>query len=295
MWGSRATSRRKYRPKGLQTANVLNVSAAGSLKRRSAMAFRVAVVSLFLLAGLASAGILAWQGMRFIGGYLLYDNDLFRMRSFKITCDGEVITQKHVVEYLDLNTCSNIFAFNMAERRARLLKEVPRIRSAEFARRLPGELYITIHERMPVARLQMNSYFLTIDRDGYILGTSPGVKSLPVIAGHTPAGLRPGVRLEDRKVTKALDFLLVCDTTMVGNYVRARSINVARPEALEVELAEGEKIKFAWQGMQQDSPAGRANMESKLNLLADILRAAAAGGKKHSYIDLTLENNIPAI
>jgi cell division septal protein FtsQ len=295
MWGSRATSRRTKHQAGLHTASVLRVSAAGTLRRRkSIFLLKIALAFVIAAAGLASAGILAWQGARSISRYLFFQNDIFRLRNFKIVCDGEIVTPKHIFEYLELSSCSNIFAFNMAGSREMLLKNVPRIKSAEFARRLPGELIITIRERLPVARLQMNSYFLTIDRDGYILGTSAGSKNLPVISGHELSGLRPGIRLEERKITKALDVLRACDTTPVGNYVRIKNIDVGKPDALEIELAEGEKGRFSWQGMDQESAASRGNMENKLNRLADSLRSAAARGKKIAFIDMTVENNFPA-
>jgi len=182
----------------------------------------------------------------------------------------------------------------MAEGHAALLKKVPRIKSAEFARRLPGELSITIHERLPVARLQMNAYCLMVDREGYILGTSSGSKNLPVIFGHELSGLRPGVQLGEQKIMRALDVLTVCNTTPVGNYVKTKSIDVSKADVLELALADGEKVKLSWTGMDQEFPASRDSLENKLTRLAESLRSAAARGKKIASIDLTVENNFPA-
>jgi len=295
MWGKRATGRRANRQDGLRSGSVLRFSAGGATRRRSNMVLlRIAFVLLIALAGLVSAGILAWMGARSISQYLFFQNDIFHLRNLKIVCDGEIVTPKHINEYLELNSCSNIFAFNMAEGRATLLNKVPRIKSAEFARRLPGELSITIHERLPVARLQMGSYYLTVDQEGYILGTSTGSKNIPVISGHELSGLRPGVLLEERKIMKALEVLTVCDTTPVGNQVRIKNIDVGKAESLEIALADGEKIRFAWTGMDQDSPASRDNLENKLGRLAESLRSAASRGKKIAFIDMTTENNFPA-
>ena len=295
MWGSRVTSRRKNRQAGLHTASVLRVAATGALRRRNSI-FLLKMVFLFIvaMAGLISVGILAWHGTRSIGKYLFFQNDIFNLRNFKIVCDGEIVTPKHIFEYLELNSCSNIFAFNMANSRDMLLKNVPRIKNAEFTRHLPGELIITIRERLSVARLEMNSYYLTIDHDGYILGISSGSKKLPVISGHEFSGLRPGIHLKERKIIKALDVLAVCDTTPVGNYVRLKNIDVGNPEVLEIYLAEGEKVKLSWNGMDQESAVARKNLENKLNRLAESLRSAATRGKKIAFIDMTVENNFPA-
>lgn len=254
----------------------------------------MAVILLISLAGIISVGILAWQGARSIGQYLIFQNDIFRLRNCKIVCDGEVVTPKHIVEYLELNSCSNIFAFNMAEGHAVLLKKVPRIKSADFTRRLPGELSITIHERLPVARLQMNAYYLMVDHEGYILGTSSGSKTLPIISGHELSGLRPGVQLGGRKIMRALDVLTVGNTTPVGNYVRIKNINVSKADVLELVLADGEKVKLSWTGMDQESSASKDSLENKLTRLAKSLQSAAARGKKIASIDMTMENNFPA-
>lgn len=295
MWGKRATGRRVNRQDGLRDGNLLRFSAGSATRRRDNIALlRIVFVLLIALAGMASVGILAWMGARSISQYLFLQNDIFRLRNFKIVCDGEVVTPKFISENLKLNSCSNIFAFNMAEGRTTLLNDVPRIKSAEFTRRLPGELSITIHERLPAARLQMGSYYLTVDREGYILGPSTGSKNLPVISGHELSGLRPGVLLEERKTMKALEVLMICDTTPAGNQVRIKSIDVGKAESLEIALADGEKVRFAWTGMDQDSPAARDNLENKLGRLAENLRSAASRGKKIAFIDMTMENNFPA-
>jgi len=279
----------------LHTVSVLGVSAGGAKGRRNRiLLLRMGIIMLISLAGACSVGILAWQGARSIGQYLFFQNDIFRLRNFKIVCDGEVVTPKHIVEYMELNNCSNIFAFNMAEGRAALLNKVPRIKSAEFTRRLPGELSITIHERIPVARLQMNSYCLTVDREGFILGISSGSKNLPVLFGHELSGLRPGIRLEERKIMNALDVLAVCDTIPAGNYIKIKSIDVSKADVLELTLADGEKIKLSWIGMNQESSASKDSLENKLTRLAESLRSAAARGKKIASIDMTVENNFPA-
>lgn len=255
-------------------------------------ALRMAITLVMALAGLAALGILAWIGTQSIAQFLFFRNEIFRLRSVKIECDGEVITPKHVSEYLILNTCSNLFSFNMAAERAALLKKVPRIRNVEFTRTLPGKLAIVVRERLPMARLGMGYYYLAVDREGKILGPSSGSKNLPVISRHKLSGLRPGVLLEDMKIARALKVLTTCDTTPVGEQIKIREIDVAQEDALELTLAGGEKVLFAWPDMDRDAPGN--NLERKLIRLAESLKSAAARGKKIAAIDMTLENNFPA-
>jgi len=295
MWGKRTKKRRSGRHDGLNTGEVLQVTAfSAKIRRNKMLILRMALAALMAAAGLASCGILAWLGAQSIGRYLFFQNDIFRLRAVKIECDGEVVTPKHISEYLELNTCSNLFAFNMTKERAALLKKVPRIKDAEFSRCLPGELTVVIHERLPVARLDMGAYYLTIDREGRVLGTSSGSKNLAVISGHRLAGLRPGIQLDEKKTVHALEVLAVCDTTPAGNYVKIKNIDVSRADALELTLADGEKVKLSWTDMDRPSNFARDSLERKLTRLAESLQSAAARGKKIAFIDMTVENNFPA-
>jgi len=295
MWGKKAKNWRSDRRGGLNSGDVLHVAAFSAKIRRNKMFFFRLAGGLFIaVAGLVSFGILAWLGAQSIGQYLLFQNDLFRLRTVKIECDGEVLTPKHIYEYLTLNNCSNLFAFNMSNERAALLKKVPRIKDLEFTRRLPGELTIMIHERLPVARLDMGAYYLTIDREGHVLGTSSGSKNLPVISGHKLAGLRPGIQLDDRKTTRALEALMACDAMPAGNYVKIKNIDVGKADLLELTLSDGERVNLSWTDMDRPSTTSRDSLERKLTRLAESLKSAAARGKKIAAIDMTVENNFPA-
>lgn len=279
---------------GFNSGDVLPVGISLKGRGKNLFLLRLGAILLVAFLGLSSIGILMWLGARSIGQYLFFQNDLFRLRNVKIECDGEVITPKLIVEYLALNSCSNLFMFNMLEEHAALLQKVPRIKKADFARRLPGELTIIISERLPVARLEMGAYYLTLDREGFVLGTSPGLKNLPVISGHDLHGLRPGVQMDEMKVMRALDVLKICDASPVGNYVKIAGINVADAETIYLTLAGGEKVKLSWIEMNQPSTVSRENLERKLIRLAESLRTAAARGKKIASIDMTMENNFPA-
>lgn len=294
MWGRRSNS--KHSQRNLNTGEALRLAAGGGKKwRNSIFLARIAAAMLVVCAGAASAGILAWYGAKSIGQYLLYQNGIFALKSASIDCSGDVVTPKLISEYLGLNSCSNIFAFNITEERELLLKKVPRIKEARFERRLPGELIITISERQPLARLDMNSYYLTIDRDGRVLGPSSGLKGLPAVAGHGLSNVRPGVQIEQRKIARALALISACESSPSGNIVKLKTIDVSGDDSLDLTLADGEKVEFAWNDMEHDSPAARDSLACKLSQLAESLRSAAARGKTIVSIDMTVDNNFPAI
>lgn len=243
---------------------------------------------------LLSVAVLAWAGLHLAGQALFARNPLFTITNFNIECSGEIITPNHVMEYAALYGCNNLFDVDLAAVRERLLHTVPRVREVELARRLPGELRIRVWERVAAARLD-GPPDLAIDGEGMVLGRpAPGALTLPLVTGYSQAGLRPGSSLAGTAVMDALDVLAVCATAPVGRDLRIHAIDVRNREALDVQLAEGERVRLAWAHMGERSALGRERLEQKLKRLVEILRAAAQQGKRYATIDLTVDNNIPA-
>ena len=261
------------------------VSLSSKVKFRWFGGFLVLLVSLLALA------VVLWVGLQFLNRYLLQQNDLFRIREFKIKCVGEVITSKHVMDYAELAGASNLFALNIAEKRDFLQKKVPRVKSVKISRRLPGELIIEVQERTSIARLEMSGYYLTVDREGCVLGPSSGASQLPVISGHAMPGLRPGLRLGGTPVMNALEVFDVCETTQIRDLFKVLRIDVRNREALELSLGNGERVRLAWPQMGKGDALERDHLEQKLLKLAEILKTAAAQGKRVASLDMTLENN----
>jgi len=247
-----------------------------------------------ILSSLTACGILLWVGTQSLGRLLFRQNDLFRVRNIKIECNGDIITPKHIMEYARLSEMQHLFAANIEEIRDQLLMKVPRLKAVEIKRRLPGELIIRVRERVSMAQLEVNHYYLTLDREGYVLGPTPGSKALPILAGYDLPGIRPGVQLSAAGVRNALEVLDVCQTTPIGQRVRIVSIDVRNAQALELRLANGERVLLAWNHMGESSSLGREQLEQKLARLAESLKSAAQRSKRIAWIDMTLENNFPA-
>jgi cell division protein FtsQ len=198
------------------------------------------------------------------------------------------------MEYARLSEMEYLFAANIEEIRNQLLMKVPRLKAVEIKRRLPGELIISVRERVSVAQLEVNHYYLTLDREGYVLGKAAGSKTIPILAGYDVPGIRPGVQLSAAGVRNALEVLDVCQTTPIGQRVQIASIDVHNAQALELRLVNGERVLLAWNHMGEPSSLAREQLEQKLARLAESLQSAAHRSKRISWIDMTLENNFPA-
>jgi cell division septal protein FtsQ len=252
------------------------------------------IIVAVMLSSLTACGILIWVGTQSLGRLLFQQNDLFRVRDIKIECNGDIITPKHIMDYARLSEMKHLFAANIEEIRDQLLMQVPRLKAVEIKRRLPGELIIRVRERVSMAQLEVNNYYLTLDREGYVLGPMPGSKTMPILVGYDLPGIRPGVQLSAAGVRNALEVLDVCQTTPIGQRVLIASIDVRNAQALELRLANGERVLLAWTHMGEPSSLEREQLEQKLARLAESLKSAAHRSKRIAWIDMTLENNFPA-
>ena len=296
MWWKRVIEQRRRRwaraNRGDRPESVLRFSARNRAGGKEWG--RRLIMATIMLSGLTACGILIWVGTLSLGRLLFRQNDLFRIRDIKIECNGDIITPKHIIEYARLSEMKHLFAANIEEIRDQLLMKVPRLKAVEIKRRLPGELIIRIRERVPMAQLKVNHYYLTLDCEGYVLGKMTGSKTMPILVGYKLPGIRPGVQLSAVGVRNALEVLDVCQTTPIGQRVRIVSIDVRNAQALDLRLANGERVMLAWTNMGDLSSLARQHLEQKLARLAESLKSAAHRSKRIAWIDMTLENNFPA-
>ncbi len=295
MWNSEFAKTRKRMPpratRSDRSARTLRFSARE--RAGKGWAHKSALIGLTGIA-LGATGILLWFGAQAINRNLFRQNDIFRLREIKIECYGEVITRRHILEYTRLNEAANLFDININALRNQLLRDVPRLQFVEIIRRLPGELIIRVRERVESAKLETNDSFLSIDSYGYVLGPATSSRNLPVISGYTQSGIRPGIQLTANSIRQALEIIDVCQTTALGRQLRIASINAGKNNALEIQLADGERALLAWRNMDDFSALARENLENKLELFAESIHDAAKRGKRIIFIDMTFENNFPA-
>lgn len=294
MWLSKSKShagrkRRKHRVKPRPFFLRVNTSS----KERGVFASRAAR-SLAILCGAVGIVLLIGTGARETVRSLLTRNELFRIRELDIRCYGDVIEPERVIEYAGLNAYSNLFEIDIRGVREHLIAAVPRIEAVEISRFLNGVLAVEVMERIPVARICMESYHLTVDAAGYVLGPSTGLRLLPVISGHYGHGVRPGMFLGGTRVMNALEVLEVCENTPIGQAVRIESIDLADRDALTLRLDDGAAVLLAWRGMSEHSAESRGHLERKLVKLVENIRQAASSGERLVEIDMTMERNFPA-
>jgi cell division protein FtsQ len=237
------------------------------------------VLTLIALAGLGWATV---SGASWMGTVLYSNNDVYTIRKIDIVSNGR-LKAEHIREYGRFSEGMNLFELDI-EKIRRDLEHVPLVRSAEVVRQLPDTLIVRVTERAAIARIGRDDrkYFLAVDRDGYVLGPTARSPHLPVITGVDDAGLTPGSVVKESSVADALVAIDICDEPELSHAVKIVSLDVDRPDFLDIRLAQGERVLLS-----------RENMKTKLTSLADILTTAANSGDTVESVDLTVERNFP--
>ena len=235
------------------------------------------------LAGLA--GVLVWK----TGEALFWKNPRYTLRKLTIRIDGHAITPQHVREYTGLTEGVNIFAFNLNRRRAEFLRKTPIVRSMSIVRELPDAIKVDVAERITIAKLGRWPGLLGVDRDGWVFTLRTGGREVPVVTGPPQSALRPGMRV-DQSVMIAIELVDACNRSPYAEVIKITSVDVSKKEHLELYLAEGERVKLAWDGMGTTNAVARRNLDRKIGQMAKALRASEERGRRLANLDLTFHD-----
>lgn len=242
---------------------------------------RIVWIPLSAVIGLLLAALLVWK----IGALMFWENDTYTIKKMQIDITGPTITPAHVREYLGVGEGTNLFAPNLKTLRDDFLKKTPIAKSAVFHRRLPDTLVVTVVERTPVARLgRIGS--LAVDHEGNVFSLRSGNRDYPSISGVAIESMKPGSHV-DQSVMNAIEIIDVCTRTRIGEHVKLASLDVSSKEYIDLYLSAGERIKIAWDEMNQPGPETRSRIEKKLTVLAAAIKASEERGRRLVNLDLT--------
>lgn len=155
----------------------------GTLPRKAASRLKITFVAIAMAGSIALIWIAVHQ----------YATGSWRFRidsSDNIAVSGtRNASRSQVLEAMASDIDRNIFFVPLDVRR-RQLEQIPWVQSASVMRLLPNRLKVVIHERTPVAFIQIGSHIQLIDAAGVIMETptnSQASYSFPVIVGMTDA------------------------------------------------------------------------------------------------------------
>jgi cell division protein FtsQ len=155
----------------------------GALPRKAASRLKVALVAIVIVGSVGFIWIALHQ----------YATHSWRFRidsSDDIAISGtKNVSRSQVLEVMASDMDRNIF-FVPLDVRKKQLEQIPWVQSASVMRLLPNQLKVVVHERTPVAFVEINSHIQLIEASGVIMepvANSQTSYSFPVIVGMTEA------------------------------------------------------------------------------------------------------------
>jgi cell division protein FtsQ len=155
----------------------------GALPRKAASRLKIALVTIAIIASV---------------GFIWIPLHQYATRSWRFRIDSSEdiaisgtknVGRSQVLEVMASDIDRNIF-FVPLEVRKKQLEQIPWVQSASVMRLLPNRLKVVVHERTPVAFVEINSRIQLIDASGVIMEPPPNSQvtySFPVIVGMSDA------------------------------------------------------------------------------------------------------------
>lgn len=280
MFSNRKDSQRNaYNRRSGGRSPIYTMHARATEKRNERMHKVGAIILLF--AAIGGVAWLAVAGTMQIRQWLFSGNDRFLIRQLDVTSSGR-LSEEHIREFSGVTEGLNIFDVDINAVRQKL-EDGPLVKSAEVQRKLPETLVIRVSERTPLARIAHGQagFYFTVDLDGHVLGLAGRqAGAMPIVKGFNDRGISPGSVLRDGGAIDALNVINMCGESLINQVVHINTIDVSHPDYLDLSLEGNIKVL-----LPRNSP------RSKLEDLVVYLREA---GGRISFIDLTLDRNVPA-
>lgn len=191
---------------------------------------------------------------------------------------GRMVLPSTIAEELGLRVGTNLALIDFAAKREELLAKIPNLRAVRISRRLPDKVVIVAEERVPVARLGIKGKDRVtgrvVDTEGMVFIWQRGTQTLPTIRETQTSGTPKGRRIS-RRTLAALRLIEACrepDFAELG----ILEVDVSKPDFLLATLGNYSTVKIAWEGMDEQTPASRADLVRKLGLLRKAIRSRVA-------------------
>ncbi|MDP2726628.1 MAG: FtsQ-type POTRA domain-containing protein, partial [Dehalococcoidia bacterium] len=154
----------------------------------------------------------------------------------------------------------------------KVLRQQPVVKDVTVRRQWPNKVVIQVGERRPFAFWQTPEGLFVVDEEGYVLSQSPSPGPLPAIIAQE-GGIRVGSRVPQGILGLSRELLTRMQAETGG---QPRQFQYSAAQGLSVITSQGWKAVF---GDERD-------LDSKLAILAAVLRAAKERKLEFQYVDL---------
>jgi len=233
---------------------------------------RYAPFVMFVVLPVLAIGISAFAVFKGVQNYTM-TSLYFKIRTLKVEGIADV---RYVDLMKDDILGTNIFELNTRKLAERIKRRFPTFYSIRVTRVLPSQLFIEAHERIPVAVVRRNQYYL-FDAEGVVVSSFSldALVNYPLLVGleNKLPNVRVGVAYDSGVLRPPLRLALMLRSNLP--YVKITKIDAADPDDLSFYLGGDVQVRI-----------GNRDFESRLRLLPAILKSIGPELGNVRYIDL---------
>ena len=188
---------------------------------------------------------------------------------------GKMVHPSTIAEELGLKVGANLATIDFESKGAELVAKVPNLRAIRISRQLPDKVIVNAEERVPIARMGLvGNKSVTgrvVDADGMVFICQRGTQMLPTIREKQAPGTKKGEKVHGR-IQAALRLVEACrepDFLELG----VLEVDTSRHDFLVATLGNYSKAKICWDEMDEPSARARADLNSRLTKLRDVIRS----------------------
>ena len=188
---------------------------------------------------------------------------------------GNMVKADVIAENLGLRKGANLALIDFTTKRKELLEKVPNLLSIQISRHLPDKVSVVAEERTPVARMgirgQKKETGRVVDTEGMVFVWQRGTQTLPVIREAQAPGTPKGYRIKGRMLA-ALRLIEACREPELLE-LGILEVDASKHDFLVATLGNYSRLKICWDGMDESTPASRADLDQRLMNLRNAIRA----------------------
>lgn len=188
---------------------------------------------------------------------------------------GKMVHPDVITLRFGLTNGANLATIPFEDLRLKLLDRIPNIRDIQIERRLPNRVNIAVLEREPIARVAPPRGRAVSDRvadqEGVVFRFSNNTALLPIIHEADSTPTPPGKRLTGHAAA-ALRLVEVAAQPELAD-LRVLEVNTSHKDYLFVTLGNYDRVKLAWDHMDEDSRLSRESLQRQLRHLQSVINA----------------------
>lgn len=197
---------------------------------------------------------------------------------------GKMVTPKVVIESFGLKEGKSLFDVDIGKWRRNFLN-TPNVRDIAIERKLPGNLYVEILERVPIARVKPLGGWV-VDENGVVFIRAAGTGHLPLIQlSDRFKGVKPGARLDGMEMAA---IRVIQSAMRPGFRLRIKELDARGRDYLLLKFSDLRRAKFAWRGMPGSGRESAERMRLQLDQLEQAMETAI--GRTRKVWDATQPN-----